>query len=170
MYGGVRQRSLYPLVDIMCIWGCEREYPICCPCCLFQLADPMFILRAINHRTGVEDASSKIIVIDLKDKNGATIMIPFIMEQQTKDDKKIMSNLIKSVYGRTTDRKTFTPNDAWYVDKLKKGDALYVNKKRTDHWLAGINTSARTHSGPLVVDSFNLSNIITVETDLSKLK
>lgn len=135
-----------------------------------RLADPMFILRAINHRTGVEDASSKIIVIDLKDKNGATIMIPFIMEQQTKDDKKIMSNLIKSVYGRTTDRKTFTPNDAWYVDKLKKGDALYVNKKRTDHWLAGINTSARTHSGPLVVDSFNLSNIIADETDLGKLK
>lgn len=135
-----------------------------------RLADPMFILRAINHRTGVEDASSKIIVIDLKDKNGATIMIPFIMEQQTKDDKKIMSNLIKSVYGRTTDRKTFTPNDAWYVDKLKKGDALYVNKKRTDHWLAGINTSARTHSGPLVIDSFNLSNIIADETDLGKLK
>lgn len=135
-----------------------------------RLADPMFILRAINHRTGVEDASSKIIVIDLKDKNGATIMIPFIMEQQTKDDKKIMSNIIKSVYGRTTDRKTFTPNDAWYVDKLKKGDALYVNKKRTDHWLAGINTSARTHSGPLVIDSFNLSNIIADETDLGKLK
>ena len=135
-----------------------------------RLADPMFILRAINHRTGVEDTSSKIIVIDLKDKNGATIMIPFIMEQQTKDDEKIMSNLIKSVYGRTTDRKTFTPNDAWYVDKLKKGDALYVNKKRTDHWLTGINTSARTHSGPLVVDSFNLSNIIADETDLGKLK
>lgn len=135
-----------------------------------RLADPMFILRAINHRTGVEDTSSKIIVIDLKDKNGATIMIPFIMEQQTKDDEKIMSNLIKSVYGRTTDRKTFTPNDAWYLDKLKKGDALYVNKKRTDHWLTGINTSARTHSGPLVVDSFNLSNIIADETDLGKLK
>lgn len=135
-----------------------------------RLADPMFILRAINHRTGVEDTSSKIIVIDLKDKNGATIMIPFVMEQQTKDDKKIMSNLIKSVYGRTTDRKTFTPNDAWYVDKLKKGDALYVNKKRTDHWLTGINTSARTHSGPLVVDSFNLSTIIADENDLGKLK
>ena len=135
-----------------------------------RLADPMFILRAINHRTGVEDTSSKIIVIDFKDKNGATIMIPFIMEQQTKDDEKIMSNLIKSVYGRTTDRKTFTPNDAWYLDKLKKGDALYVNKKRTDHWLTGINTSARTHSGPLVVDSFNLSNIIADETDLGKLK
>lgn len=135
-----------------------------------RLADPMFILRAINHRTGVEDTSSKIIVIDLKDKNGATIMIPFVMEQQTKDDKKIMSNLIKSVYGRTTDRKTFTPNDAWYVDKLKKGDALYVNKKRTDHWLTGINTSARTHSGPLVVDSFNLSTIIADENDLGKFK
>ena len=51
-----------------------------------------------------------------------------------------------------------------------RGDCIYINKKRTDHWLTGINTSARTHSGPLVVDSFNLSNIIVDETDLGKLK
>lgn len=51
-----------------------------------------------------------------------------------------------------------------------RGDCIYINKKRTDHWLTGINTSARTHSGPLVVDSFNLSNIIADETDLGKLK
>lgn len=43
-------------------------------------------------------------------------------------------------------------------------------KKEPTTGLLVINTSARTHSGPLVVDSFNLSNIITVETDLSKLK
>lgn len=51
-----------------------------------------------------------------------------------------------------------------------RGDCIYINKKRTNHWLTGINTSARTHSGPLVVDSFNLSNIIADETDLGKLK
>ena len=51
-----------------------------------------------------------------------------------------------------------------------RGDCIYINKKRTDHWLTGINTSARTPNGPLVVDSFNLSTIIPDETDLGKLK
>ena len=51
-----------------------------------------------------------------------------------------------------------------------RGDCIYINKKRTDHWLTGINTSARTPNGPLVVDCFNLSNIIADETDLGKLK
>lgn len=50
-------------------------------------------------------------------------------------------------------------------DKQKK-----INKKRTDHWLTGINTSARTPNGPLVIDSFDLSNIIADETDLGKMK
>ncbi|GAA6391955.1 hypothetical protein I3700191H1_18400 [Megasphaera massiliensis] len=49
-------------------------------------------------------------------------------------------------------------------------DGKKINKKRTDHWLTGINTSARTPNGPLVIDSFDLSNIIAYETDLGKMK
>ena len=134
-----------------------------------RIADPMFILKAVDNK-GVEDISSKIVVIDLKDNDGATIMIPFVMEQKTRDGNKIVGNIIKSVYGKTIGKGNNHPNNTWYINRLMRGDCIYINKKRTDHWLTGINTSARTPNGPLVVDSFNLSNIIADETDLGKLK
>ena len=134
-----------------------------------RIADPMFILKAIDNK-GVEDISSKIVVIDLKDNNGATIMVPFVMEQKTRDGNKITGNIIKSVYGKTIGNDNNHPNNTWYINRLMRGDCIYINKKRTDHWLTGINTPARTPNGPLVVDSFNLSNIIADETDLGKLK
>lgn len=134
-----------------------------------RIADPIFILKAICNK-GIEDISSKIIVVDLKDNNGATIMIPFVMNQKTRDRNKITGNIIKSVYGKTIGKDNNHPNNTWYINRLMRGDCIYINKKRTDHWLTGINTSARTPNGPLVVDSFNLSNIIADETDLGKLK
>ena len=134
-----------------------------------RIADPIFILKAIDNK-GIEDISSKIIVVDLKDNNGATIMIPFVMNQKTRDRNKITGNIIKSVYGKTIGKGNNHPNNTWYINRLMRGDCIYINKKRTDHWLTGINTSARTPNGPLVVDSFNLSNIIADETDLGKLK
>ena len=134
-----------------------------------RIADPMFILKAVDNK-GVEDISSKIVVVDLKDNDGATIMIPFVMEQKTRDGNKIVGNIIKSVYGKTIGKGNNHPNNTWYINRLMRGDCIYINKKRTDHWLTGINTSARTPNGPLVVDSFNLSNIIADETDLGKLK
>lgn len=134
-----------------------------------RIADPIFILKAIDNK-GIEDISSKIIVVDLKDNNGATIMIPFVMNQKTRDRNKITGNIIKSVYGKTIGKDNNHPNNTWYINRLMRGDCIYINKKRTDHWLTGINTSARTPNGPLVVDSFNLSNIIADETDLGKLK
>ena len=134
-----------------------------------RIADPIFILKAIDNK-GIEDISSKIIVVDLKDNNGATIMLPFVMNQKTRDRNKIAGNIIKSVYGKTIGKDNNHPNNTWYINRLMRGDCIYINKKRTDHWLTGINTSARTPNGPLVVDSFNLSNIIADETDLGKLK
>lgn len=134
-----------------------------------RIADPIFILKAIDNK-GIEDISSKIIVVDLKDNNGATIMIPFVMNQKTRDRNKITGNIIKSVYGKTIGKDNNHPNNTWYINRLMRGDCIYINKKRTDHWLTDINTSARTPNGPLVVDSFNLSNIIADETDLGKLK
>ena len=134
-----------------------------------RIVDPIFILKAIDNK-GIEDISSKIIVVDLKDNNGATIMIPFVMNQKTRDRNKITGNIIKSVYGKTIGKDNNHPNNTWYINRLMRGDCIYINKKRTDHWLTGINTSARTPNGPLVVDSFNLSNIIADETDLGKLK
>ena len=50
----------------------------------------------------------------------------------------------------------------------RRGDAVYANKKRIDHWLKTLSL-AGAPNGSLVVDSFNLSRIIPDETDLGKL-
>lgn len=130
------------------------------------LTDPLMILRAINNK-GFEDKNKKLVVVDMKDNNGATIMVPFIMD--TKANRYELANIIESVYGRTKDRISYVPNDKWYIKRLKRGDAVYANKKRIDHWLKTLSL-AGAQNGSLVVDSFNLSKIIPDETDLGKLK
>lgn len=127
-----------------------------------ELTDPLMILKAINNQ-GVESNNQKIVVIDLKNNYGATIMVPFIMD--VKANRYELSNVIESAYGRGNKR----PNDKWYIKRLKRGDAVYANKKRIDHWLKTLSL-AEAHNGLLVVDSFNLSTIIPDETDLGKLK
>lgn len=127
-----------------------------------ELTDPLMILKAINNQ-GVESKNQKIVVIDLKNNYGATIMVPFIMD--VKANRYELSNVIESAYGRGNKR----PNDKWYIKRLKRGDAVYANKKRIDHWLKTLSL-AEAHNGLLVVDSFNLSTIIPDETDLGKLK
>ena len=56
------------------------------------IADPIFILKAIDNK-GIEDISSKIIVVDLKDNNGATIIIPFVMNQKRETEIKLRATL-----------------------------------------------------------------------------
>lgn len=130
------------------------------------LTDPLMILRDIDNKD-IEDKNKKLVVVDMKDNNGATIMVPFIMD--VKANRYELANVIESVYGRTKDRISYVPNDKWYIKRLKRGDAVYANKKRIDHWLKTLSL-AGAQNGSLVVDSFNLSTIIPDETDLGKLK
>lgn len=126
------------------------------------LTDPLMILKAVNNK-GFEDKNKKLVVVDMKDNNGATIMVPFIMD--VKANRYELANVIESVYGKGREK----PNDQWYIKRLKRGDAVYANKKRIDHWLKTLSL-AGAPNGSLVVDSFNLSRIIPDETDLGKLK
>lgn len=123
------------------------------------LTDPLMILKSTND-------SEMIVVVDLQDKNGSTIMIPFVLNAK---DGEYQINSIKSVYGRTI-KSTLMPNDKWYISKINDDNLLYINKKRTAHWLQSRLNATGTHAGPLVSDSFNLSSIIPDETDLGKLK
>lgn len=121
-----------------------------------KLVDPLMILRAIDDK-GVEDPQKRIVVVDLKNQYGATVMVPFVMEA-TKT-----SNKIASIYGRGKPR----PYDQWYIDRMNDANLLYINKKRTDHWLT---TLAGAHYGSRAVSSFNLSSSIPTERTLVNLK
>lgn len=128
-----------------------------------KLADPLLIFRSFD-RHGKEEPNKRVIVVDLKDRNGATVIVSFVLETRGKVNK------IASVYGKGTP----TPNNKWITDRINNKALLYVNKKRTTHWLDEL---ARPPIGPLVGDSFDLSSTLAqlktnykTENDLKTLK
>ena len=124
-----------------------------------KIANPLFILRAIDSKTGEEDKQKKIVVIDME-VNGATVMVPFVLNTTQGFNK------IASAYGRT---KRQVPNDDWYVQRLNNKNLLYINKKMTDRWVKSRTGLAGRHNAPLTIQSFAVNNIPN-ETDLGKLK
>lgn len=125
-----------------------------------KIADPLFVLRAIDSRTGVEDTQKRIVVVDME-INGATVMIPFVLNTSKGFNK------IASAYGRETP--SGQPNDAWYIDRLDDKHLLYVHKNRTARWVATRTGAAGSHNAPLTKQSFSKLSIPD-ETALGKLK
>ena len=125
-----------------------------------KIADPLFVLRAIDTKTGVEDTQKRIVVVDME-INGATVMIPFVLNTSKGFNK------IASAYGRETP--SGQPNDAWYIDRLNDKHLLYVHKNRTARWVATRTGAAGSHNAPLTKQSFSTISIAD-ENDLSKLK
>jgi len=125
-----------------------------------KIADPLFVLRAIDTKTGVEDTQKRIVVVDME-INGATVMIPFVLNTSKGFNK------IASAYGRETP--SGQPNDAWYIDRLNDKHLLYVHKNRTARWVATRTGAAGSHNAPLTKQSFSKFSIPD-ETALGKLK
>lgn len=125
-----------------------------------KIADPLFVLRAIDTKTGVEDTQKRIVVVDME-INGATVMIPFVFNTSKGFNK------IASAYGRETP--SGQPNDAWYIDRLNDKHLLYVHKNRTARWVATRTGAAGSHNAPLTKQSFSKLSIPD-ETALGKLK
>ena len=125
-----------------------------------KIADPLFVLRAIDTKTGVEDTQKRIVVIDME-INGATVMVPFIVNTAQGMNK------IASAYGR--EKSSGQPNDQWYIDRLNQKNLLYINKNRTARWVATRTGAAGRHNAPLTKQSFSTFSIAD-ENDLSKQK
>ena len=125
-----------------------------------KIADPLFVLRAIDTKTGVEDAQKRIVVIDME-INGATVMVPFVVNTAQGMNK------IASAYGR--EKSSGQPNDQWYIDRLNQKNLLYINKNRTARWVATRTGAAGRHNAPLTKQSFSTFSIAN-ENDLSKQK
>ena len=125
-----------------------------------KIADPLFVLRAIDTKTGVEDTQKRIVVVDME-INGATVMIPFVLNTSKGFNK------IASAYGRET--VSGLANDQWYIDRLNQKNLLYINKNRTARWVATRTGAAGRHNAPLTKQSFSKLSIPD-ETALGKLK
>ena len=90
------------------------------------LADPLMIF---DSYTGSNGEKRKVVVVDLKAVNGATIVVPLELEAVNKD-KKYTINEMKSAYGKT-DKFTGEPRYEWFVEQLDAGNLQYINKEKT---------------------------------------
>lgn len=93
------------------------------------LTDPLMILKSYDGKNGERRI---VVVLDLKDRNGATVISPLGLKQNSKNNKYYL-NLLKTSYGKT-DSKTGKPSYEYFKRQIEAGNVLYVNKKRTTEW------------------------------------
>lgn len=124
------------------------------------LTDPLMIFDTYDGKNG---AKRKIVALDLKSKNGATIVVPFELEVDNKSNKYVMNEII-SAYGKT-DNKTGEPRYEWFAKQIENGKLRYINKEKTAKL---IENEKPEWLMPFSTDSGFLSANIPNETDLVK--
>lgn len=125
------------------------------------LTDPMMIFSTYSGKNG---EVRKVIVLELKDKNGATIVIPMELERK-KGNYEV--NQITSAYGKT-DKKTRRTSFAWFQKQLQEGKLEYVNRKKAINEIL-----QRSPNWPMPeekVDNLLSAPNVANEEDLVKLK
>ena len=125
------------------------------------LTDPMMIFSTYSGKNG---EVRKVIVLELKDKNGATIVVPMELEHMS-DGYKV--NRMTSTYGKT-DRKTGEPSYEWFKKQLEAGNLEYANRKKAIDWIS-------TEQPDWLIPKEKVDNLLSDpnvanEEDLVKLK
>lgn len=116
------------------------------------LADPMMILNSYAGR--------KVVVLDLKDTNGATVIVPVELDQK-RQSQQYEVNILNNAYGKGDENGT---NYNWFIEhNMKKGRVVYINRKKTAEWLQS-NSSDSAIEGDILGNLSN--NIIPNEDDL----
>lgn len=125
------------------------------------LTDPMMIFSTYSGKNG---EARKVIVLELEDENGATIVVPMELEHMS-DGYKV--NRMTSTYGKT-DRKTGEPSYEWFKKQLEAGNLEYVNRKKATDWIS-------TEQPDWLIPKEKVDNLLSArnvanEEDLVKLK
>lgn len=125
------------------------------------LTDTMMIFSTYSGKNG---EVRKVIVLELKDKNGATIVIPMELERK-KGNYEV--NQITSAYGKT-DKKTRRTSFVWFQKQLQEGKLEYANRKKATDWIS----SEQPH---WLIPEEKVDNLLSApnvanEGDLVKLK
>lgn len=127
------------------------------------LTDPIMIFKSYTGPNGEE---RRVVVVDLKDNNGATIVVPFELKA-TNTERRYIVNRIASVYGKTGKR-TRTPSYEWFGRQLENGNLLYANRKKAINEIL-----QRSPNWPIPeekVDNLLSAPNVANEEDLVKLK
>lgn len=126
------------------------------------LTDPIMIFKSYTGPNGEE---RRVVVVDLKDNNGATIVVPFELKVTTRKNYEI--NRIASAYGKTK-KKSKIPSYEWFIGQLDEGNLLYVNRKKAINEIL-----QRSPNWPMPeekVDNLLSAPNVANEEDLVKLK
>ncbi len=126
------------------------------------LTNPIMIFKSYTGPNGEE---RRVVVVDLKDSNGATIVVPFELKVTTRKNYEI--NRIASAYGKTK-KKSKIPSYEWFNGQLNEGNLLYVNRKKAINEIL-----QRSPNWPMPeekVDNLLSAPNVANEEDLVKLK
>lgn len=116
------------------------------------MADPMMVLDSYAGR--------KVVVLDLKDAQGSTIIVPLELDVER---NRYQVNAVSSAYGKGGENGT---DYDWFIDhNLKKGRVSYINKEKTAKWLQSPGSDSASRGNDL--DSL-LNNSIPDENALRK--
>ena len=121
------------------------------------MAEPMMILQSRNGK------NKFVFVLDVKDSDGATVIVPVELEKIDKNHGII--NVANSAYGKTR-RDGITPNDEWFIKNIDEGNLLYVDTKKS---VAHGPSGAYSPVGSAVIHALSKS-IIKTEKDLVNLQ
>lgn len=127
------------------------------------ITNPIMIFKSYTGPNGEE---RRVVVVDLKDNNGATIVVPFELKA-TNTERRYIVNRIASVYGKTGKR-TRTPSYEWFGRQLENGNLLYANRKKAINEIL-----QRSPNWPIPeekVDNLLSAPNVANEEDLVKLK
>ena len=126
------------------------------------LTNPIMIFKSYTGPNGEE---RRVVVVDLKNNNGATIVVPFELKVTTRKNYEI--NRIASAYGKTK-KKSKNPSYEWFNSQLDEGNLLYVNRKKAINEIL-----QRSPNWPMPeekVDNLLSAPNVANEEDLVKLK
>lgn len=126
------------------------------------LTNPIMIFKSY---TGLNGEERRVVVVDLKDRNGATIVVPFELKVTTRKNYEI--NRIASAYGKTK-KKSKNPSYEWFNSQLDEENLLYVNRKKAINEIL-----QRSPNWPMPeekVDNLLSAPNVANEEDLVKLK
>lgn len=97
-----------------------------------KLADPLMVFK-----TG----SSYTFAVDTITQTGATVVVPIKIDERKKSpngESVLVINRVASAYPKTKGRSNAAADYKWFSNKIGKGQLVYINKKRSAHWLAGL--------------------------------
>lgn len=126
------------------------------------LTNPIMIFKSYTGPNGEE---RRVVVVDLKDSNGATIVVPFELKVTTRKNYEI--NRIASAYGKTK-KKSKNPSYEWFNSQLDEENLLYANRKKAINEIL-----QRSPNWPMPeekVDNLLSAPNVANEEDLVKLK